>query len=208
LSVITSTEETALMSDLLVVRHAESTWNAEHRWAGWGDPPLSEEGKTRVRAVLAELAHLGLGAVVCSDLLRARRTGEIIAGGLGLGPPTLLSALRERNAGSFTGKTSEEIAAGWPELFERWRAGQPVDPPGSEPRESFIERVLAGLVEAAGQVASTAIVVTHQGVIRVIQRHLGSPVPPLRNLEGLWVSVESSTMSAGQSFSPTGREMV
>jgi probable phosphoglycerate mutase len=197
------------MSDLLVVRHAESTWNAEHRWAGWGDPPLSAAGETQARAVLVELAERGLHAVVCSDLLRARRTAEIIAEDLGLAPPMVLSALRERDAGSFTGKTSEEIATSWPELFERWRTGQPVDPPGSEPRESFIERVLAGLADAAGQATvPTTLVVTHQGVIRVIQRHVGSPVSPLRNLDGLWVSVEGSTISAGQSFSATGREMV
>lgn len=197
------------MADLLVVRHGESTWNAEHRWAGWGDPPLSEEGETQVRAVLAELAGLRLEAILSSDLHRARQTAEIVAENLGLGPPMLLGSLRERDVGSFTAKTSEEIAATWPDLFERWREGQPVDPPGSEPRDSFIERVLAGLAEAAGRGGvSAALVVTHQGVIRVIQRHLGSPVLPLRNLEGLWVSVEGSTISAGQSFSPTGREVV
>lgn len=197
------------MSDLLVVRHAESTWNVEHRWAGWGDPPLSADGELQLRAVLGELADLGLQAVVSSDLLRARQTAAVVAEDLGLGPPILLSAMRERDAGAFTGKTSEEIAASWPELFERWRAGQSVDPPGAEPRESFIERVLGGLVEAAGRAGEPpALVVTHQGVIRVIQRHLGSPIAPLRNLEGLWVRVDGSTINAGQSFSPTGREVI
>ena len=189
------------MSELLVVRHAESTWNAERRWAGWGDPPLSAEGETQVRGARAELAELGLQAVVSSDLLRARQTAEIIAEDLGLGPPLLLSALRERDTGSFTGRTSEEIAASWPELFERWQAGRPIDPPGSEAREWFLERILAGLAEAAGHAASTALVVTHQGVIRLIQRHAGRPVGSLRNLEGLWVRVDGSTISAGQSFS-------
>lgn len=197
------------MSDLLVVRHAESTWNAEHRWAGWGDPPLSQEGEIHLRAVVGELAALGLEAVLSSDLRRAAQTAEIVAEHLGFGPPMLLGSLRERDAGSFTGKTSEEIAAGWPELFERWQAGQPVDPPGSEHRESFIERVLGGLAEAAGRAGvSAALVVTHQGVIRVIQRHLGSPISPLRNLEGLWVSVEGPTITAGESFCPAGRDVV
>jgi broad specificity phosphatase PhoE len=53
--------------DLLVVRHAESTWNARHRWAGQRDPGLSAKGRqdasepmeaftVRVVAALGELS--------------------------------------------------------------------------------------------------------------------------------------------------------
>lgn len=30
---------------ILLVRHGQSTWNAEHRWAGHADPPLSASGQ-------------------------------------------------------------------------------------------------------------------------------------------------------------------
>lgn len=35
------------MKKIYVVRHGESTWNAEHRWAGGADPPLSEVGRAQ-----------------------------------------------------------------------------------------------------------------------------------------------------------------
>ena len=33
------------MNRIYVARHGESTWNAERRWTGHGDPPLNEIGR-------------------------------------------------------------------------------------------------------------------------------------------------------------------
>ena len=41
---------------LLLVRHGESTWNAENIWQGQADPPLSDRG---VRQALDAATHLG-----------------------------------------------------------------------------------------------------------------------------------------------------
>ena len=47
------------MTDLLVlVRHGESTWNAEHRLQGQQDPPLSERGREEARAAARVVAGL------------------------------------------------------------------------------------------------------------------------------------------------------
>src|SRR3954468_19309435 len=62
------------MTDLLVlVRHGESTWNAEQRLQGSRDPPLSERGREQARAAARVVAALGLPAErsVSSDLSRA-----------------------------------------------------------------------------------------------------------------------------------------
>lgn len=29
---------------VMIMRHGESVWNREHRWAGWSDVPLSPTG--------------------------------------------------------------------------------------------------------------------------------------------------------------------
>ena len=35
---------------VLLVRHGESTWNAEGRWQGQADPPLTDTGREQARA--------------------------------------------------------------------------------------------------------------------------------------------------------------
>ena len=50
-----------LLSPLLVlVRHGESTWNAERRLQGQLDPPLSEAGRAQARALAPLVARLGV----------------------------------------------------------------------------------------------------------------------------------------------------
>ena len=71
------------MGSLLVVRHGQSTWNADGRWQGRADPPLTALGEAQ--AADAAL-HVGaIDEVWSSDLERARRTAEIVAAALGLG---------------------------------------------------------------------------------------------------------------------------
>jgi probable phosphoglycerate mutase len=63
--------------DLLVVRHAESTWNAEHRWAGQRDPGLSAKGRRDAAELARRLAALDPPST--SDLRRARQTAQLVA---------------------------------------------------------------------------------------------------------------------------------
>jgi len=99
------------MADLLVlVRHGESTWNAEHRLQGQQDPPLSARGREQARAAARVVAGLGLPAarIVCSDLSRARETAEL----LGLGAARLDPAWREIDVGRWAGRRAAEVHGG------------------------------------------------------------------------------------------------
>ena len=49
-------------SGLLVLRHAQSTWNAAGRWQGWADPPLSDEGEGQVGVAAAVFRSAGVEA--------------------------------------------------------------------------------------------------------------------------------------------------
>src|ERR687886_1936447 len=44
---------------LVIVRHGESTWNAEKRLQGQLDPPLSDQGRTQVRELAAAFDFSG-----------------------------------------------------------------------------------------------------------------------------------------------------
>src|SRR5918995_6428158 len=70
---------------LILVRHGESTWNAEELLQGQLDPPLSERGREQSKALAGMLDGLPEDRVLCSDLGRARETAEL----LGLRPVRL-----------------------------------------------------------------------------------------------------------------------
>src|SRR5947207_3359793 len=88
------------VSRLLLVRHGESTWNADGRWQGQADPPLSPLGERQARA--ASETCPDVDAVVSSDLRRAHQTATIIAQRRGLGPVHTERRLRETFTGEWT----------------------------------------------------------------------------------------------------------
>ncbi len=154
---------------ILLARHAESTWNAERRWQGQGDPSLSALGRTQAVALAAELRGRGVRAVVASDLLRAAETARIVASGLGVGL-RLDPRLRERDVGTWSGLAHDEVLWLHAADVARLRAGDPeLRPGGGETRLALETRVRAALAEIVTEHASGAVaVITHLGVIRVL----------------------------------------
>lgn len=179
-----------------MVRHGQSTWNAEQRWAGWADPPLSDEGRATAASFAETLADTGITAVVTSNLLRALQTGEVVAARLGLPPPARDPGLREIDVGAWTGKTTEEIEAEWPGWLERWRKGEILDPPGGENRDEFDERVIAALLRVGTTSPVRSLVVTHSGNVRALCRHLGRPAGAVGNLDAMWATVTGGALVA------------
>jgi probable phosphoglycerate mutase len=177
---------------LLLVRHGQSTWNAEGRWQGHSDPPLSPLGERQARAAAPVVAALGVAAVFTSDLQRARQTAVLIAP-IGI-EPVVVPPLRERNVGEWEGLTRVEIEARYPGMLEAHES-----PPTFESDESLMERVLPALDEIIGELgaSATAVIATHGGVIRTLERRLGSPMAPVPNLGGRWVFAKGTELTLG-----------
>ena len=171
------------------MRHGESTWNAERRWTGHGDPPLSEAGRAEARAACSCFRDEGFVAVGSSTRIRASETGEIVSAGLGIRRLEPVPELDERFAGPLSGMTSTEMDARWPGLLDRWRVGEPVELPGGEPWDEFVERACRGLARLR-EFPGRLLVVAHMGVQRAIEYRLGWPLGSYRNLEGFWVAPE------------------
>ena len=174
---------------ILLLRHGQSTWNAEGRWQGQSDPPLSELGREQAEEAAGKLAGIGVTGVVTSDLARARDTGEIIARALGLDPPRQHPDLREYDVGDWEGLTRPEIEQGWPDQLAAWREGRLLATPGGETRSGFLERIMAGLrrVAANDELGDVAVVVTHGGVIRAAEQVTGAERQAvIGNLAGRW----------------------
>ena len=151
----------------MVVRHGQSTWNADGRWQGQADPPLSTLGEQQAREAATRLHDVD--ALWSSDLVRARRTAELVGG------PHRLEVrvdprLRERHAGPWQGLTRAEIEARWPDHLSTGRR-----PDGYEPDDEVVTRALAALDDLVrAHAGEQVVVVTHGGIVRVLERHFGA----------------------------------
>ncbi len=157
---------------LYLVRHGE-TENARPRlYNGHRDVGLSPEGLRQAEEMAARLADLPIQAVYSSDLKRAIRGAEMIATrhGLEAHPDP---EFREKSFGIWEGLTYEEVAARYPEQWERWLA-DPVEsrPEGGESYREVADRAVRGLERVLGRhPGEEVVIVAHGGVNRVILCH-------------------------------------
>jgi bisphosphoglycerate-dependent phosphoglycerate mutase family 1 len=111
---------------LVLLRHGQSTANAEDSFSGWLDVPLTDRGKTEAGRAAELLASHGLLPDVAhtSVLSRAIVTLEIVLAVLDRRwvPARRSWRLNERHYGALQGraKTAVHAEAG-DELFTRWR---------------------------------------------------------------------------------------
>lgn len=122
---------------LLLLRHGESTWNAENRFTGWVDVPLSERGAAEARrgGELLAAVEPAPDVVHTSLLRRAVHTAEIALGVAGRSwiPVRRSWRLNERHYGALQGKDKAAIRAEFgDEQFLRWRRSYDVPPPPLE----------------------------------------------------------------------------
>lgn len=150
----------------LLIRHAQSTWNAEGRWQGQANPPLSEEGRRQAARLSRELADERVDCVIASDLGRAAETAAILAGVWGL-TPELDSRLRELDLGSWTGLTRDQISRADSEALARFESGEPdARPGGGESRRELRRRVRAAAAQISREHAGRQIaLVAHLGTV-------------------------------------------
>ena len=179
------------MLRLLLLRHAQSTWNAEGRWQGHADPPLSAEGKQTAKAAAPQYSHIS--RVVSSPLVRATETAEIIAESSGTSHVATNPGLTERDLGEWTGLTRSEVDERWPGYLSghKW-------PESAETTEAFRKRVLEAIHSIAGEFEEDVLVVAHAGVIITLEQSLGVPWRRIGNLCGRAIEYNSSKLSLGE----------
>jgi len=155
------------MTLLLLARHGQTDWNLERRWQGYADPPLNETGRAESRALAASLATRRLKRVYSSDLARARETAEIVAAALGL-DVRLDARLREVDVGEWSGLTSAEVEARFPDGYRRRQEGGTGWEYG-ELFEAMGARVEAAVLSiAAADPNGRLLVVSHGGPLRAL----------------------------------------
>jgi broad specificity phosphatase PhoE len=169
------------VTQLLLVRHGQSEWNADGRWQGQENPPLTDLGREQARR--AARAVGAVDGVYASPLQRAAETAAILAEELGVGPVATTAGLMERHAGTWQGLTRAEIEEAYPGYLVEGRR-----PPGWEDDDAVRDRVfdaLGGI--AAEHPYGTVLAVGHAGVVFAVEAALGAPWERLANLGGRWL---------------------
>lgn len=163
------------MTEIVLIRHGETAWNAERRLQGHLDIALNEQGLRQAEALAAALAHEHFDAIFASDLQRAGQTAAAVAAGRS--QPVLIDAgWRERCFGGFEGLLYADIASAFPQAHAAMLA-RDVDvryPAGAHIAETLREfdaRVFATLQRllAGGSYRKVAIV-SHGGVLDCLYR--------------------------------------
>lgn len=155
------------MTELVLVRHAETVWNAEARWQGQTDVPLSERGRSEVARVAERLRGEHFDRVVASDLVRAHDTAK------GIAPDARIErepALREMNLGAWCGLLHAEVLERFPDELRALQRGEDRRIGGDG--ETVIElaaRVTSAIDRLARETPDgKVLVVTHGGVVRAL----------------------------------------
>lgn len=170
------------MTRLVLVRHGETEWHAENRYAGSSDVALTPRGLEQARSLAAWAGTTRPDAVWCSDLSRARRTAAPSAAAVGT-EPQVDQRLRELAFGDGEGLTRAEMERKFPTELRAFLA-DPVGAhlPGGEDPAAAAARFTDCLHDIAGRdTGGRALVVAHATVIRLaLCRLLGMPLKDYR----------------------------
>ena len=148
--------------DIILIRHAQSEWNAQNRFSGWADPLLTADGEKEAHKAgqLLEKKGYQFKHAFCSRLTRSRQTLDIILGVLGQSDLSVTEdwRLNERHYGTLQGgiKSAEAQDVSEEQIW-RWRRSyldkaEPLleqDPrhPMNDPRYADVDPALLPSVE-------------------------------------------------------------
>ena len=135
------------MAQLVLIRHGQSTWNAENLFTGWRDPDLTEKGEAEARHAGAMLKAKGIkfDHAFTSALKRAQATCQLLLATQGqTGLETMAdAALNERDYGALSGLNKDEAREKWgAEQVQIWRRSYDDPPPQGESLKDTAARVL------------------------------------------------------------------
>ncbi|MFE3269694.1 histidine phosphatase family protein [Streptomyces sp. NPDC059215] len=163
---------TPASTTLLLVRHGQTVWHAENRYAGVSDVALTDEGRAQVDAVWT------------STLSRAVATAAPACQALGL-TAHREPALRECDFGVVEGRTLAEFEADNPARAKAYRS-DPVSypfPEAEDPRTAAARGTAALRRTAAAHPGERVLVVAHNTLLRlVLCSLLGIPLGDYRRV--------------------------
>jgi broad specificity phosphatase PhoE len=145
-------------NEVVLVRHGETPWSEEGRFAGRTDLPLTPNGEALALELGPRLVHYGFDRVMTSPLFRAKRTAELF----NLGPVDIDDRLVERDYGAYEGLTTAEIRAKDP-VWNVWKDAVP----NGEDIEDMTARVDSFIGDLRAGGSKRTLVAAHGHFIRL-----------------------------------------
>lgn len=158
---------------LCLIRHGETTWNAERRLQGHTDIPLNAKGVQQARQMAQAIKNtkLSFDALYTSDLKRAADTANAIVELFGV-EARVDGALRERHFGALQGLTIQEAPLLQPAIWQAHIARDlEHELGGGESIRQFAIRVQTVLDKIQEQhTGKTILLVSHGGTLDMVYR--------------------------------------
>ena len=152
----------------VIVRHGETTWGAQARFAGRKDVSLTPRGRRQAAAVAGRIRVLAPVVVLTSPLQRCRNTAQAIAAEVGA-PVVVDDRLIDGLLGDWTGFRAAEIEEQWPQEFAQWRSDPDAAPPGGESFTEIRQRVRPLMTDTLTTYRGhTVVLVTHAAPSKMI----------------------------------------
>ena len=122
------------MSNLVLLRHSQSKWNAERRFTGWADIELSQYGESDAKTAgeLIKELNIEFDAYFTSELKRAINTLKIVLKVLNKTDVEIIktNSLNERMYGNLTGLNKDEVIKKYGnKQVQIWRRSFDIPPP-------------------------------------------------------------------------------
>lgn len=156
---------------LFLVRHGETAENAQMRYLGRRDEPLTDTGRRQADQAAAALSSFPMRAVYTSPLMRASETAVRIQKACGAMLQTD-ARLMEGSFGRWEGlRRDEVIKLGGPdaERLARWEEDASAEPPNGESLKEIQRRVVGLVVELSKkEIGSPVVLVSHVGPIKAL----------------------------------------
>lgn len=166
------------LTTFYIVRHGETEYNIKRIAQGHLDSPLTAKGIEDAEKLGYKFKDINFDLIFSSDLLRAKRTAEIIALERKLAVQTT-EILRERSYGKFEGQPFETIHT-YRMLLGKLKEKKSEENKKNqfEEDDSVTSRFITFLRETAITYPDKVIlVVTHGGMMRMLMKHLGYDMP-------------------------------
>ena len=189
----------AELGTLVLIRHGQSTWNAENLFTGWVDVPLSAQGEAEARRGGELLAEAGLlPDVVHTSLLRRAISTANLA--LDVADRQWIEVrrswrLNERHYGALQGKDKKQIRDEFGEdQFMLWRRSYDVPPPPIERGSEFSQDTDARYADLGAEMPLTECL--KDVVARLLPYWDSAIVPDLRAGKNVLIAAHGNSLRA------------
>ena len=158
---------------IYVTRHGQTDWNTQKRVMGRCDEPLNNNGINQAIETKNNLLNKDIDLIICSPLLRAKQTANIINEGRNI-PIVYDNRIIERDFGEFEGMQTCDF-----DFNNYWNYYKNDQYQKAENIQLFFERVYSFLDYIIKKYSDkNVLIVTHGGVSIPIACYFNENIPP------------------------------